>query len=54
MASGTGFGATYILITVAYGWFAGMLLTSLLVSIYTETTLIKGGGSTAHLSDVFV
>ena len=54
MASGTGFGATYILITVAYGWFAGMLLTSLLVSIYTETTLIKGGGSTAQLSDVFV
>ena len=54
MASGTGLGAMVILIAVPYGWFAGMLLSSLLVSIYTETTLIKGGGSTAQLSDVFV
>ena len=54
MASGTPFGAMSLLISIPHGWFAGMLLTSLLVSIYTEATLIKGGGSTAHLSDVFV
>jgi hypothetical protein len=54
MASGTGLGAVFMLVSIPYGWFVGMLISSLLVSIYTETTLIKGGGSTAQLSDVFV
>lgn len=54
MASETGLGAMFMLISIPYGWFASMLISSLLVSVYTETTLIKGGGSTAQLSDVFV
>ena len=54
LTSGAAFGAMSLLISIPYGWFAGMLLTSLLVSIYTETTLIKGGGSTVQLSDEFV
>ena len=53
-ADEAGFGAMLSLISVPYGWFTAMFISSLLVSIYTETTLIKGGGSTAQLSDVFV
>jgi hypothetical protein len=50
---GTGPDAIFYLLTIPYGWFVAMFLNSLLVSIYTETTLIKGGGSTTQLTNVF-
>jgi hypothetical protein len=44
---------TMMLLSIPVGWISGMLLKAMVVSLYLETVLVKEGGRTEGLSEVF-
>jgi hypothetical protein len=53
LLSGQALSPMFYLVTLLYGWAAGMFISALMTSIYLDCRLAKEGATSGHITDVF-